>query len=106
MDKKVSIIMDELLHKNLKQEAKIHDVSINKYLNKLIEDATENKIFDEKKELDYIKNILNKQNSKLELLQKIMLQLFANMGFQINEDVYDDECINEIFGSKKMSFYD
>lgn len=98
--------MDELLHKKLKQEAKIRNVSINKYLNKLIEDATKNKVFDEKRELDYIKNILNKQNSKLELLQKIVLQFFANMGFQINEDVYDDECINEIFGSKKMSFYD
>lgn len=106
MDKKVSIIMDELLHKKLKQEAKIRNVSINKYLNKLIEDATKNKVFDSQKEIKDIKSMLVSEQAKLELLQKIILQLFANMGFQINEDVYDDECINEIFGSKKMSFYD
>lgn len=106
MDKKVSIIMDELLHKKLKQEAKIRHISINKYLNKLIEDATKNKVFDSQKEIKEIKSMLVSEQSKLELLQKIILQLFANMGFQTNEDVYDDECINELFESKKMSFYD
>lgn len=48
-DKKISIIIDESLHKKLKHEAKIHNVSINKYLNKLITDVTESKLFDEKK---------------------------------------------------------
>ncbi|MDO5569053.1 MAG: toxin-antitoxin system HicB family antitoxin [bacterium] len=106
MNKKISITIDELLHKRLKERAKGNNVSINKYLTKLINNDVENKLFNEKNELDKILNILYLQQSKINFIQKILLQHFANTGFARNEDVYDDECIRELFNSNKISFYD
>lgn len=106
--KKVTFRIEEPLYNQLKDKlSKNKDkISVNNYISNLVKNDVLSLSEDTNNLLEKTIKELNKLNNFSNMQYKILKQLFANMGFHVNLNPYNDEFLKELIRNNDYDFHD